>query len=143
MSLNWPGVRMKRSGFPKASTRAWSWVLIPPRERPIARASAPLFCPPHVDAYGRWWIDHDVFKVRGIRHGSKKPVPDPVLRPARKADEDAVPVAEKSWQIAPWRASACQPEHRFHKQPVIRTRPAGITALARQMRLHSRPLMIF
>jgi hypothetical protein len=33
---------MKRSGLPKASTAAWILVLIPPRERPIARASHPL-----------------------------------------------------------------------------------------------------
>ena len=93
--------------------------------------------------YGGIDIDHDVFKVGGIRHGGEKPVPDAVLGPARKANKDAVPVAKKAWQIAPWRARASQPEHRFNKQPVIRTGPAGIAALARQMRLHPRPLMIF
>ena len=35
------------------------------------------------------------------------------------------------------------PEHRFHEQPTIERRSAGIDALARRMWFHPIPLMIF
>jgi hypothetical protein len=38
------GVRMKRTRLPRACTPTLIFVLRPPRERPIASSSLPLFC---------------------------------------------------------------------------------------------------
>ncbi len=46
-SPDWPGVGRIRNGRPIASTAACSLVLGPPRERPMAAASAPLLRLPH------------------------------------------------------------------------------------------------
>ena len=43
-----------RSGKPSASTAAWSLVVSPPRERPMAAASAPLLLQPHRHGLSRW-----------------------------------------------------------------------------------------
>ncbi len=45
-SPRWPGVTSMAMGRPRASAMAWIFVVRPPRERPIACASAPLFRPP-------------------------------------------------------------------------------------------------
>jgi len=45
-SPSWPGVTSRAMGRPQESTIAWIFVVRPPRERPIACASAPLFRPP-------------------------------------------------------------------------------------------------
>ena len=50
-----PGVRWKPVGLPSASTVAWIFVLSPPRLRPMASASRPLFSRlRYVDAHARW-----------------------------------------------------------------------------------------
>ena len=42
MSDVFPGVSARRSGRPSRSTRAWIFVVLPPRETPMAWARAPL-----------------------------------------------------------------------------------------------------
>jgi hypothetical protein len=43
MSLRWPGLAMRRTGFPKASPAEGIFMLSPPRGRPRSWASAPPF----------------------------------------------------------------------------------------------------
>ena len=87
-------------------------------------------------------VDHDVFEVWIIGHGSEQPIPDAILGPAREPHEHAVPIAEQLRQVPPWRTRPGQPQYRFHEQPVVSPSPAGIASLAGQVGLHPFPLVI-
>ena len=57
-----------------------------------------------------------------------------------KAGEDAVPVPEQGWQIAPGTAGAHNPQHRLDKQAIVLAAAPWITGLAQTTRFHLRPL---
>ncbi len=87
-------------------------------------------------------VDHDVFEVRVVGHRHEQPVPNAILRPARKTNEHTVPVSENFWKITPRRTRSRQPENGFDKQPIVGSAPAWIAHLSRQMRRHPNPLRI-
>jgi len=87
-------------------------------------------------------VDHDVFEVRVVGHRHEQPVPNAILRPARKANEHTVPVSKNFWKITPRRTRSRQPENGFDKQPVVGSAPPWIADLSRQMRRHPNPLRI-
>src|SRR4051812_2860743 len=57
------------------------------------------------------------------------------LHPIAKAREDAVPVPERTRQIAPRAAGAHNPQHGFDKQAVVLAAASGIVRLAQTKRL--------
>src|SRR6516165_1755834 len=143
MSCTWPGVRMKRTGLPRASTPMFIFVLRPPRERPIASSSLPLFCTgrmlmrPHDGG-----VDDQVFEVRIFNQRIEKTLPNALLCPSAQALEHAVPVAKLLGQIAPWCSGANQPKHSVHEQSIILAVPPSITFLTRNKQLDAPPLLI-
>src|SRR5919205_3347610 len=101
-----PGVIRSWIGLPWQSTRAWIFVLRPPRLRPTQRS--PLFFDPGgvlVNTHDRT-VDHLHFAAMGLGHGVHQPVPDPGLAPPVEAIVGGRirPVALR--QIAPWRSSS-------------------------------------
>src|SRR3954465_5436511 len=64
------------------------------------------------------------------RHGVEQPLPDARLHPVAEAGEDAVPVAERGRQIAPWTARADHPQDGLDKQAVVLAASPRITGLA-------------
>jgi len=70
-----PGVGWIRIGRPMASTAACSLVVSPPRDRPIAAASAPLLRPPHRRAPSRWCCRSGRIRSPACRPGYGKAVP--------------------------------------------------------------------
>jgi hypothetical protein len=113
---------------------------MPPFERPWPGFESP-FCALAVavdlDDGG---VDHSVFHVGIVADSIEQPFPDICLHPVAEPREHAVPVAERARQIAPGTASAGDPQHRLHKQPVILAATPGIARLAKTQRLHLRPL---
>src|SRR4051812_3716955 len=85
-------------------------------------------------------VDQGVFQIWIIRDGVEQPLPDLRLHPVAKAGEDAVPVPEQGWQIAPGTAGAHNPQHRLDKQAIVLAAAPWITGLAQTTRLHLRPL---
>jgi hypothetical protein len=80
----WPGVTSMAMGRPRASTMAWIFVLRPPRERPIACASAPLSTRRRAMSLGRRAIDGLTIAGIGARQRVKQPTPNAAHRPAAK-----------------------------------------------------------
>src|SRR6185437_11095778 len=62
------------------------------------------------------------------------------FHPVSEPHVDRVPLAEQGWQVSPRAACSSDPQHRLHKQPVIRAAAAPIARFAEAMRLHLRPL---
>src|SRR4051812_19004934 len=85
-------------------------------------------------------VDQGVFQIWIIRDGVEQPLPDLRLHPVAKAGEDAVPVPEQGWQIAPGTAGAHNPQHRLDKQAIVLAAAPWITGLAQTTRFHLRPL---
>src|SRR6516162_9069464 len=138
MSCTWPGVRMKRTGLPRASTPMFIFVLRPPRERPIASSSLPPFLHrPHDGG-----VDDQVFEVRIFNQRIEKTLPNALLCPSAEALEHAVPVAKLLGQIAPWCSGANQPKHSVHEQSIILAVPPSITFLTRNKQLDAPPLLV-
>jgi hypothetical protein len=77
-SPRWPGVTSMAIGRPRESTMAWIFVVRPPRERPIACASAPLFRPP---PNGRA-VEGLTIAGISVRERFKQLSPNPSHRPA-------------------------------------------------------------
>ncbi len=74
--------------------------------------------------------------------GLEKTLPHPPLRPAGKAPEGAVPVAELRRQVAPRRARGSHPQRCLHEQPVVPTRHPPAGDLARHQILDPMPLRL-
>jgi hypothetical protein len=93
-SWSWPGVSIGLQGLPKASTTAWTLVVNPPRDLPIAcapffsRAGAVL-----MSAYDGG-IDHHVFVVVIAGQQLKNTPENPAFRPSAETLMDRFPVAE-------------------------------------------------
>lgn len=64
-SAVWPAVRSSRTGLPSASTRAWIFVIRPPRESPMQGSAYPVFSAgtKPVNANTRTVDHHDVSTV--------------------------------------------------------------------------------
>src|ERR1700729_763208 len=75
-------------GRPRASTMAWIFVARPPRERPIACASAPLFPRRRAVSLGRRAVDGLTIAGIGAHQRVKQPTPNAAHRPAAKAIVD-------------------------------------------------------
>lgn len=106
-SPRWPGVGWMRIGRPTASTAACSLVVRPPRDRPIAAASAPL-CARRIGVDFRdGAVDEDVLEVRRVGQVMEKSFPDTGMRPA----EPGMPPLSTCRIPLAGRASAphCQP----------------------------------
>src|SRR5579872_1476300 len=143
LSCTCPGVRMKRSGSPSASTTALILVEGPPRERPIASSSVPPFCARRmlVGAHDGS-VDDEIFVVRIITQRIEDTLPYAILCPSSEALEDAVPRAEFLRQIAPWRTGTIDPQYAFNKQPIVRTASSFVAFLTRTKLLDALPLRI-
>ena len=87
-------------------------------------------------------VDEDVFEIEIIRQALENVLPDTLLRPAPEPRVDGEPFAEFVRQITPGCASACDPQHRLDKQPIVSGRGAGITRLARQFWCNAFPLLL-
>src|SRR3954462_15069026 len=85
-------------------------------------------------------VDQGVFQVGLVRDGVEQPLPDARLHPIAEAGEDAVPVAKRRRQIAPWTARADHPQDGLDKQAIVLAAASGIARLAQTTRLHLRPL---
>src|SRR4029077_4748818 len=80
-----PGVIRSWSGLPWRSTRAWIFVVSPPRLRPTQRS--PLFFDPAgvlVNPHNRA-VDHLHFAAMRLGDRVHQPIPDPSLAPAIEA----------------------------------------------------------
>src|SRR5262245_57958558 len=134
---------MKRSGLPSASTAALILVLGPPRERPIASSSAPLFCARSMlmcaDDGG---VDDEMFAVRTFTQLIEDTLPNALLRPSSKALELAVPVAEIVGQVTPGRACSVDPQNGFNEAAIVLAAPTLVACLARTQLLDARPLRV-
>jgi hypothetical protein len=75
-------------------------------------------------------IDDQVFELWIIRHRRKNAPPHTLMTPAAEAAKDAVPLAEHLGQVAPGRAGAHDPQHRFHKHAVVAARRAARAFIA-------------
>src|SRR5262245_19642516 len=71
-------------------------------------------------------VDDQVLKVPIVRQRRENPMPHTFAAPAAKASEDAIPLAERRWQIAPRRAGAHDPKHTFHEHPVVAASGAAL-----------------
>jgi hypothetical protein len=85
-------------------------------------------------------IDHGVLHVWLVRTGLEKPNENIGFDPTSVPREDAVPLSEEGWQIAPRTSSPHDPKNRFDKQAIVTSASSGILRLTQTMRLHLRPL---
>src|SRR6185369_3485432 len=143
LSWTWPPVRMKRSGLPSASTTALILVLGPPRERPIASSSVPLFCARCMlvctDDSG---IDDEVLVVRIFTQLVEDMLPNAVLRPSSETLELTVPVPELVRKIAPGRSRSENPEHTIDEAAIVLAVPSLVALFAWTQLLDALPLRI-
>src|SRR5580704_15101046 len=94
-SWSCPGVSIRLQGLPKASTSAWTLVVNPPRDLPIA--CAPFFFSRTgavlVSAYDGG-IDHHVFVIAITAQQLENTLENPALRPSAEPLMDRLPGAE-------------------------------------------------
>src|ERR1700704_1367915 len=93
-SWSCPGVSIRLQGLPKASTSAWTLVVNPPRDRPIA--CAPFFFAHHtvlMSAYDSG-IDHHVFVVWIAAQQLENTLENSALRPSAETLMNRFPMAE-------------------------------------------------
>src|SRR5215207_1902876 len=139
VSKRCPGKSTKRTRLPSASVSArwWSGRLWSGR---WPGSESPFCALPVAVDFDNGRVHHGVFPVGLVRDGGEQPLPDVRPHPIAEADEDAVPVPERTRQIAPWTARADNPQHRLDKKPVVLAAAPRITGLAQTTRLHLRPL---
>jgi len=131
-------------GSPRPLASRWILVLSPPRERPRALSSEPLFA-----ARGRLLmgshdgrIQHQV-RILTVRNQiGKQTVPNPRLGPAHESLVHALVLAIPLRHVRPAHPRAHHPKHRIHKPPVILCRTTHRPRPPRQKRLHSPPLRL-
>ena len=87
-------------------------------------------------------IHHRIFEIGAGGQRPEHPVENVCLDPSAKALEYRIPLAEFPRQLAPLRAGAHDPQHRFHEQPRVAPGLAGIAGLAKAKWLDDRPLGI-
>jgi len=88
-------------------------------------------------------IDHGVFIVRIVRQSLEQILPNAFLRPARKPRVDVLPSAEPLGKIAPRRAGAKLPDHRFHEHAIAQlTVTLDSAGTTRKQPLNPRELIV-
>jgi hypothetical protein len=119
-------------------------VLSPPRDRPIAWSSSPLFFGPGGVRVGphHGRVDQQAFQVGVVAEGLHHPGPDPGLGPAVEPPEGIVPVAEAGREVAPGGASAGDPEHGVDEQAVVLGGRPRVAGLAGQEVLDAAELLV-
>ena len=129
----------------------WILVELPPQEQPRLKVpalvceSVPLFCARRVLVCAHGCTTdhlHGVLPVAAILQRFQNEVPDPCNRPAPELPIDRTPLAEMLMQVEPWRALACDQEHSYEDQPMIRRWPAATLPCALQKRREERPFLI-
>src|SRR4051794_34914446 len=119
----WPAVSVSQTGQPSPRTAMWcsdhhGSGRGPDRQTPFLSPGRVL-----VGAHDDGVDDQILEGV--IRHRLKETPPYALGTPPAEAAEDAVPLAKGVRQIAPGRSRAHDPEHGFHKHPVVAARPAA------------------
>src|SRR5205085_11143190 len=87
-------------------------------------------------------IHEDFLEVGVFGQLGENPMPNALVRPARKSLVHAVPRSEFFRQIAPWSPHARDPQHRFHKAAIVLARAPRIAGFARQQILDAPPLIV-
>jgi|SRR5215211_549414 len=87
-------------------------------------------------------IDDQVFEVRTFDQLVENTLPHALLGPSAETLENAVPVAELFWQIAPWGAGASDPENRIDEQPIVLAVPSFVSFFTGNKLLDAPPLRI-
>ena len=87
-------------------------------------------------------IDNQVLEVRIVRHRLENPLPDAFWAPAVEAAEHTVPVAERLWQIAPWRARPHDPKPCLDKQSIVSPRRAARALITDDVLRYPVPLIV-
>src|SRR6202040_930493 len=137
-----PAVSIRLAGLPKASTRAWIFVV---NRRAIGRSlGRRLFLGAGAVLMGahNGGVDHHVFVVDIARQQSENTIKNPAFRPPAEALMHALPIAEAHRQIAPWHTGSEPVQNRFNEQPVIRCRAANVPLPPRQNILDPIPLVV-
>src|SRR5271163_1106189 len=123
-SWSCPGVSIKLQGLPKASTSAWTLVVNPPRDLPIA--CAPFFFAHRrcVDERVRWWHRSSYIRCRDRCQQLENTIENPALRPSAETLMDRFPVAKTLRQITPRTPGPKAVENRFDEQSIVLCRAA-------------------
>src|SRR6266403_3083693 len=137
-----PGVSIRLQGLPKASTSAWTLVVNPPRDLPIA-------CAPFVSRTGAMLVsahdggvDHHVLVVVIAGQKLENTIENPALRPSAEELMDRFPMAETLGQIPPGTSSPKAIENRFDEQSIIFGGAAHVSFTPRQNVLDPLPLVV-
>lgn len=141
MSWRCPSVTRKASGRPSASTIRWTFVVAPPRERPIAWTWAPLFPGSVLMRSVHSAVDAVPFVVGTDAYRLEEPLPAPLLRPSIEAIEHCLPRAELSRQVSPGNTRSSPPQDSFDEATIVVTGPT-CTSLGRDNGLNLLPLQI-
>ena len=141
MSLRWPSVISNVSGRPSASTIMCTFVVRPPRERPIPSAAAPLSSRGVLVGAVDRAVQAVPFVIGIGPQGLEQAHPLASLRPAVKAVEHGLPWPELVRQIAPRNACTSPPQHRLDEAAVVCAR-APSSRLRGQHCLHPNPLRV-
>lgn len=117
-------------------------MLNPPRERPSAWLPSFLGAGSVLEGEYGGAVDEQDLQVRIVADHSDHTRPYPLFAPAREPGIRGMPVAQRRVQIAPRRAGACYPQHRFDKQTVVLGGYATVAGFARQNVFDSIPLVV-
>jgi hypothetical protein len=85
-------------------------------------------------------VEHEICVISTGRERVEFPFPPTGMTPSAETAMDRLPSTITFRQIAPMRSRPQNPQTSFYEQSVIRTRPTGVTELARHQRYDSRPL---
>ena len=108
-----PAVMWMWMGLPRPSTRAWIFVVKPPRERPIHCFSAPLFRPRNAGARGRklhrpcWILDPHRHPAPSLIPG-KHPAHSSVKSGCERSSKDQIAPANLATELP---STRCTPSH--------------------------------
>jgi hypothetical protein len=87
-------------------------------------------------------VDKDFFKISVFTQFGKDALPNPCIRPASKPFVSAIPHTQFLGQVAPRRTRPGNPQHRFHKQPIVCSGLTSVALFARQHLFNPLPLVI-
>ena len=132
------------SGRPFSSASRWIFVLRPPRERPRAGSSQPLFA-----AGGRLLVcshdgrvDHQILVFLVSGQIVEDALPHPAARPAHEPRVHAFVFAVTFGKVRPTRTGAKHPQHTVDELTVVRRRSAHMLHSPRKPVLDPHPLRI-
>jgi hypothetical protein len=84
-------------------------------------------------------IDNQIFEIWIIGHGLEYPPPDTLDAPAAEAPKHAVLISKRLRKITPGRASTHDPQHAFHKHPIVASGRALLIEAPYDQRRHTFP----